>query len=324
VADVFRDYSVSLDECAAILRRASLPGARAVRRIPRGEVNCLFDVELVDGRRVVLKVQVRGPRPEALHREREACSLLAKAGIRGPSVIDTNTSRDLIPSNYSLLSYVPGLDGDAALKEFSSAEQAEVFRWLGRTLGRIHAIDVAGEPTVCALPAGRPAAEWAAMQSRRFEAAHMRHKQHGYLPGRILDDARAFWAERRSLLGRGRRLCLLHGDYQVWNVKLAPPAREIAGVLDLDQVDVGEPEFDFAALECGLLSTRADLREAFRAGYSEIGAGDEVSEARAQAYTLLRHLELMLAYQGPVRYPDGAVSDAGAIARLISPGGPEG
>lgn len=316
----FWTYSVSLDQCRRILCRAGLPPPSSVRRIPRGEVNAVFDLKLADDRHVILKVQARGPRAEALLQERDASRLLARhLGTSVPEIIDLNSERDILAHNYALLTHVQGVDGDAAWLEYPEADQAAAMTSLGETLARFHSCPLPAPADLSALPTGRTPEDWTALQRTWYERAVGEHARRGYLPPGLLTEVRRFWQERAPLLDQSEALCLLHGDWQLWNVKLRPPSTNVAGVLDLDQVDIGHPEFDFAAIETGILSTRPRLRDIFYEGYAGRSLLHSESRRRTELYALLRHLDLMLAYQGPVKFPAGGGSSAEEIARLVTP-----
>jgi aminoglycoside phosphotransferase (APT) family kinase protein len=279
----------------------------------------VFNVELVDGQRLVLKVQARGSRPERLLRERDASQLLARhLGIPVPEIIDLNSARDILAHNYVLLTHVHGVDGDAAWPEYPEAGQAAVMTSLGETLRRFHSCPLPPAGDLSALPTGRTLEDWTALQRTRFERAVGEHARRGYLPPGLLTGVRQFWQERAPLLNQSDALCLLHGDWQLWNVKLRPPSTEVAGVVDLDQVDIGRPGFDLAAMKSSILAERRGLRQAFYEGYAGGRALDEDFHGRIALHTLLRHLELMLAYAGPVRFPGGGSASAGETDRLIT------
>lgn len=318
--DDFHAFSVDLSTCNRLLKRAGLPYARAIFRIPRGEVNAVFDLALADGQRVVLKVQARGPRPHALLRECEACSLLAQSSnVPVPKFINLNTEQDIMPYCYALLTRLPGFDGDVAWHDYSTTDQRTLLHLLGQTLARIHAVDLSCHANLTALPVNRSPADWATIQRARFDAARQQHSTRGYLPPSLLADIRQFWEERAALLDDANSLCLVHGDYQLGNIKLQPPNTVACGVLDLDQADISHPEFDLAAMESSILTERPDLKEAFYHGYAGGRQLDASFHSRVALYALLRYLEVILAYQGPVRFQYGGQSSAESIARLIAP-----
>ncbi len=317
--DSFRDYSVSIEQCSRILKHASLPPPRSIERIQRGEVNACFSVKLEDNRQLILKVQFRRQFPASLLREQEACLRLAQTpGIQVPTVIAVDTAKQTLPLNYSILTALPGDDGDVAWPQFPPDRQRDVFRQLGRTLARIHAANLSCESSPSALPTKRSPEDWLNHQRRAFETLFQNHSQLTYLPPWLLERIKEFWAARWEFMLQCKRVFLLHGDYELRNVKLTPPSHLIAGVFDFDQTDVGHPEFDFSPLNAGVFSSRPDLKDAFYEGYSECAQLAPGYDQRIELYTLLRHLQIMLSYEGPRRSNDGTGSSAEAIARLVA------
>jgi aminoglycoside phosphotransferase (APT) family kinase protein len=313
MSDSFREYQVSVEECNRALSHAGLPPATVVTRIPRGEVNAVFTVTLADERRVILKVQLRPGRPAAhLLREREACDRLRRVTrIPVPEVLALDTTRELLPYGYSVLSYLEGEDAADVFPRLGSEGQRRLFRALGGTLAEIHAVPLPEEET--ALPVRRSAEEWDEAQERAFETAVAWHAGRVFLPAWLLREAEARWAEGTA---GGPELCLLHGDFQPSNVRVSR-RHFITGVCDFDQTDIGRAEFDLAALEMWLPEGRADLREAMYEGYAEVRPVTPALQEGVQRNMLLRHLQSMVAYEGPVRGPHGGGSSAEAIARAV-------
>jgi aminoglycoside phosphotransferase (APT) family kinase protein len=69
-----------------------------------------------------------------------------------------------------------------------------------------------------------------------------------------LDGRRAAWAEalagriEETLAGAGAERVLLHGDLHGWNLVLDPALDRVVGVLDLEEVAMGDHHFDFRYL----------------------------------------------------------------------------
>jgi len=318
LSDWFNEYRVSQDACNRILRRAGLPPAARVERVPRGEVNAVFEVVLADDRRVMLKVQIRPGRPvDHLVREQEMCRLLVcQSRLRVPEVLTVDSAQDLLPHNYSLLSHLPGVDAADVLSELAVEEQRSLFRALGQILAGIHAVPVRPVPAHSALPLSRSSCEWDGLQEHAFRVTMERHRAYGFLPEWQLREAEAAWARTASLRDVPR-LSLLHGDFQPANIKVDPSCSAVLGVYDFDQADVGRPEHDLSALELWVAEDREDLREQFHDGYSEVLPLVSDFTERVRAYALLRGLQLILAYQGPVRWKLGGATPE-MIARLAA------
>ena len=312
----FRGYQVPLDQCNRILQKASLAEAHSVCRFPRGEVSACFALELADESRVVLKVQIRTSAPQLLFAEREACALLCAAGVPVPEVLRVDVSEEVLPHGYSLLTWLPGQDVVDALPGLEPADRRQVVRSLGRRLAQVHAVRrPAADASV--LPWRRTIDKWAAERECEFRKLVREHRLRGFIPRCVLDRAEAAWEKWHQYLGHGH-LCLLHGDGNLANAKVCCSRPEVTGIFDFDQTDVGEAEFDFAPMETWRLEGWEEhLRAEFHAGYREQlpfapGHGD-----RVRAYTLLRDLRIVLAYQGPNRPPYGAGSSTETIQRLI-------
>ncbi len=315
----FWEYRVSPEECNRILNRAGLPPAVAIARIPRGEVNAVFDVSLVDGRRVIFKVQIRPGRPaEHLLREREACDLLRRATrVPVPEVLAVDVSREVLPYRYSLLTFLEGADAVDALGTLTLEDQRLVARSLGRRLAEVHGVTASAWPEP-ALPWRRSRAEWTAMVEEQFRDVVRKHRRRGFVPRPVLEQAEALWEEVRPRLGRGH-FGLLHGDGHLANAKMSASTREIGGLFDFDQTDVGEAEFDLAPMETWRLDGWEEcLREEFYDGYQGARPLAPGHEARVRGYTLLRYLRTLWAYQGPVQHEHGGGVNAEAVARLVT------
>ena len=204
-----RSYRVSLEDCNRILHSALLPEARAVCRCPRGLVSACFVLELTDGSRVVLKVQIRKSDTLLLFREREACALLRTAGVPVPEVLRVDVSRGLLPYCYSLLTWLPGEDVVEALPGLQPAGWRPIVRSLGRILARVHTVT---KPATNAsvLPWGRSVDQWVAERDFEFHELVQQHRRQCFIPGDVLNEVDAAWRKWHQWLGRGH-FCLLHG-----------------------------------------------------------------------------------------------------------------
>jgi aminoglycoside phosphotransferase (APT) family kinase protein len=202
----------------------------------------------VDGKPAVLRRAPSGPLPPGAHdmaREHRVLSALSPAFPLAPDSVALCEDPDVLGAPFQILDYREGrtVRGDD-LSVLAPGEDlaAALCDLLARPLADLHAVD----PDACGLgDLGRPdgfvprnAARWSA---RAAELAKGR-------PESALAADIAGWLEK-ALSGWDRsEVSLLHCDFKLDNMILAPDRLAPVGIVDWDMATRGEPLFDLATL----------------------------------------------------------------------------
>jgi aminoglycoside phosphotransferase (APT) family kinase protein len=217
-----------------------------VRRFPAGFSNLTYLVTVHHehaSRRYVLRRPPRGVPAGVAHdmaREHGMLTALHPLGVPVPRPVAVCPSPDVLGAPFYLMEYVDGLilrgaapadlTGDPALPE----RMAALSRTFVSTLAQLHAVPIAGTPLArLGKPDGyvqRQVQGW----TRRWEASRI-----AKVPTL---DAVAVWLE-------GHRpaecdVALVHNDFKLDNLVLAPETLQIRAILDWEMATVGDPLMD--------------------------------------------------------------------------------
>ena len=219
----------------------------AAERFSGGLANLNYRIS-VDGQPAVLRRAPSGPLPPGAHdmaREHRVLSALSPAFPLAPNSLALCEDPEVLGAPFQILEYRHGrtVRGDdlSALRTGEDLPGA-LCELLARPLADLHAVD----PDACGLgDLGRPegfvarnAARWSA---RAAELAEGR-------PEATLAAEIAAWLDRRlSGWDRGE-VSLLHCDFKLDNMILAPERLAPVGIVDWDMATRGEPLFDLATL----------------------------------------------------------------------------
>jgi aminoglycoside 2''-phosphotransferase len=190
-------------------------------------------------------------------------------------------------------------------------EHERVARQLGEFLSALHAF-----PVDEALAAGVAAAEPPEALVNEVMPALPEH-----LDTQSYGRFSAWWAARQAHPERYEYTPrLLHGDLWCENILLAPDLSHIVGVVDFEQIRVGDPVSEFAALRY----VGDGFIDRVRASYRLAGDLEPYFEERLRAAAILRELDGL---RYALRYPESgeledAVEKVGDVLAMEPPPGP--
>lgn len=298
--------NVTEDELAT-LAAAAFPDVevRQATELTDGWFNAVYDVELADGRETVLKVAPPPTRrlltyeTEMMQGELEFFRRAAEAGCPVPELLHSDTSRELIESDWLFMAKLQGTTIADLAKELPADEVAELRRGLGRDVARLHGAvgDSFGYP----------------YRGSRSRQATWRGSFLAMVDD-VLRDARALevelpWPDVAEIVAAHADALdpvdvprLVHFD--LWDnnafVVERDGARVLEGVIDGERCFYGDPLAEFVGLAVGL---ELDAFPALVAGYEEVAAWpllrDDAARRRLALYKV--YLGLIMFTEGPTR-----------------------
>lgn len=208
-----------------------------------GASNAIYFVAMADREQYVLRVSPIG-QGDLVEQELWALNQARALGVPVPTVVFSDTTQSEYPAPYMIMRRLPGEPAFRAT--LTPQEQSRVLTRLGRHLRTIHSIPIAGFGYLESrdgVYVGRSASWW----SYVWEEGISRQAK---LPPTLLPPSLAASIKRsfehigaESALDRG---VLLHGDYQFKNILVED--NQVTGILDFENLLVGDPVFDFCAL----------------------------------------------------------------------------
>jgi len=207
----------------------------ALKRIGQGQSNLTFLATDADGRRVVLRRPPLGELLASAHdvaREHRILAALDATAVPTPPVVAFTEDPAVTDAPLLAMGFVDGLVIDD-LRDAGRTGGA-----LPRALATIHAVDL-GETGLLDLASHEP---YAARQLRRWR------RQWEGSRTREVPEVTALADRLEAAIPEQRELTLVHGDFHVLNVILAPDAREVRAVLDWELCTLGDPLADVGGL----------------------------------------------------------------------------
>ncbi len=221
---------------------ANLPGFSeplTVRQFKGGQSNPTYLLTTPDARYVLRKKPAGQLLPGAhmIEREYRVIKALAGSDVPVPNVPLLCEDPEIIGTPFYIMDFLEGrVFRDPALPELPASERGAVYRAMGKTLARLHAVDYQavglegfGKPTGYLT---RQIALW----SRQYEAG----KTHD-IPSM---EQLIAWLPKH--VPAGERTAISHGDYRMENLFFHPTRPEVLATLDWELATLGHPFADLA------------------------------------------------------------------------------
>ncbi len=259
-----------------------------VRRFAGGQSNPTYRLDTEHGA-LVLRRKPFGqllPSAHAVDREFRLISALYPTGFPVPRPVALCADEAVVGSMFYVMELVEGeVFWDGELPGLAPTDRRPVYDALVDTLARLHRIPI---EEVGLANFGRPGNYFARQVerwSRQYSAAQTE-------PSAKMDRLMASLA---ASVPAQERVAILHGDYRIDNIVLAPGRPTVAAVLDWELSTLGDPLADFAYLALNWAMPH-DLRRSSLGGLDlralEIPTLDEVTERYCSASGLKRPPQL--------------------------------
>jgi aminoglycoside phosphotransferase (APT) family kinase protein len=218
---------------------AGFAGPVAVSQFKGGQSNPTYLVE-TPLRRYVLRRKPPGkllPSAHAVDREHRVISALHAQGFPVPEPIIYCADDSVAGTAFFLMAHVEGrVFWEPHMPTSNPAERAQVYDAMNATLARLHTFD----PAAIGLADYGRGENYVARQVERWS------KQYRASETVKLDDMERLIAWLPAHLPPPQPARLVHGDYRLDNIILAPDAPVIAAVLDWELSTLGDPLADFS------------------------------------------------------------------------------
>lgn len=257
-----------------------------------GQFATTYRVTLTDGERVVVKTapartdQLLAYEHDLLRAEALVYSLAAsRPALKMPTVLHTDFSRTVLPSDVLVVSHLPGVPLVDAGFEPADPRTARAERDTGAVLAALHGMT----GPAFGYPCGRQASTW----TESFTG----------MVDELLDDA-VRWSVPvpadavRSALSRHAHVladvttpALVHTDLWAGNVFVDPSSGEVVGVIDPERAFWGDPLADLVGIDP---MGREPGTPAVLAGYGPIDVDSPSARVRLDLYRMRLCLVMMI------------------------------
>jgi aminoglycoside phosphotransferase (APT) family kinase protein len=221
--------------------------------------------------------------PEQLRAYARSMDRLRDAGFPTPELLLLEDESDALDGRqFSVLRYAPGEVAAANVRTLSESSRARFFHDLGRTIGRLHAIDLPRstgwrDDAGIAHP-GWPEVVAAGLDDVRAELADLTGEER-----RMIDiAAKRIERDAASLLPAVVEPRLVHRDLHLGNVLMQGDS--VTAVIDFEMVREWDAAYDFVKINTNILTPFPDSTDPFLAGYREQALPDGDFESRVHLY----------------------------------------
>jgi aminoglycoside phosphotransferase (APT) family kinase protein len=210
----------------------------SVEKFKGGQSNPTY--KLGGARDYVLRRRPPGPllpTAHAIDREYRVLSALDRAGYPVPKPYLYCENESVIGSAFYIVSYQQGrVFWNAELAEVPQTDRAAIYGDMNARLAQLHAFDI----NALGLGDFGPTNGYAARNLARWSKV--------YRQSELVDipDMNVLIEQLPTLLPMEERVCLVHGDYGLYNMVISPQGPRIDAVLDWEMATLGDPFVDLA------------------------------------------------------------------------------
>lgn len=322
------------DRLARVLeaRVPGFAGPVAVAQFNGGQSNPTYRLDSPSGS-YALRRKPPGPllpSAHAIEREFRVMDALGRAGFPVPKVYVLVEDVDTIGTAFYLMDRVEGrIFWDPAMPASDPAERAAVYRAMVETIAALHRFD----PAAVGLGDFGKGEGYVARQVGRWSKQYLASRA---APNADMDRLIAWLPEHLPPEAPAR---VVHGDFRLDNLIIAPDRPAVAAVLDWELATLGDPVADFTYHLMTWIMPRLDSGagtgsligvDLAAAGIPDMAAHARAYEA-ATGFSVLDHLDTHLAYnlfrlaailegiRGRVRQGTASNAAAAAMAEAVEP-----
>jgi len=222
--------------------------------------------------------------------------IVSGRGLQVPAVrVVDERAAEVDGRGVTILDYLPGQDGTAAVPALSPTDASRFFQAWGAFVGRMHAIEV---PCFADRLTGDGAAtygSWDAAVRANLERLRSLNALHGTLPASDLDAATSWALEAAAHVSRDVRPAIAHRDLYLANTLVHDDTFQ--GVIDFELAKLWDPVYDFVKLAAWVFTDLPDGWPPFRDGYLQHGPSLPAFTTRLALATVIEVLSGLPAWR---------------------------
>lgn len=260
-----QQYTISNDTIEKILKKYSLGNLKSCVPLTAGLINPAF---LINGR-YVLRVDrsdhLKNVPGHETRFEREAFlyDLLPKKGIPTPQCLGFDSSRELIPEKYIIISYIKGVSLSDGCKYLDKETQQKISFQMGEILKKIHSVfpeDLNGSELF------GTKTEWKKLYEKEFTFYLNEAIKGIYFSPEIEEEIKITYQKfQNQVSDLENALRFVHSDFSASNIQVNN--EKIVGIFDFEWSHIGDPLWDLQKLPINFQLGDGFSRENFLKGY---------------------------------------------------------
>ena len=278
-----QQYTISNDKIEKILTKYNLGVLKSFVPIKAGLINPAFLINdsyvlMIDKSEHLKNVQGHDIRFE---REAFLYDLLPKRGVPTPKCLGFDSSLEIIPEKYIIVSYISGVSLSDGFKNLGKEIQQKLSFQMGEIIRKIH--NVTSEDLNGSVLFG-PKTGWKKLYEKEFTFYLEEAIKGKYFSSEVEEEIKKTFQQFQNLISDlENELRLVHSDFSVSNIQIN--GGEIVGIFDFEWSHISDPLWDLQKLPINFQMGDGFSREIFLKGYGiENLAEGELT--RIKMYTL--------------------------------------
>src|SRR3989344_2807420 len=278
-----QQYSISNDKIEKILTKYNLGVLKSYVPIKAGLINPAFLINDLYVLRIDKSEHLKNVQGHETRFEREAFlyDLLPKRGILTPQCLGFDSSREIIPEKYIIVSYIPGVSLSDGFKNLDKEIQQKLSFQMGEIIRKIHSVipdDLNGSELF------GPKTGWKKRYEKEFTFYLEEATKGKYFSPEIEEEIKkTFQRFQNQISDLEDDLRLVHSDFSASNIQINDG--KIVGIFDFEWSHIGDPLWDLQKLLINFQLGDGFGRESFLKGYG-MENPTEGEQTRIKIYTL--------------------------------------
>lgn len=278
-----QQYSINNETIQKILNKHNLGKIKSTASIKAGLINPAFLINDSYVLRIDKSDHLKNVQGHDTRFEREAFlyDLLPKKDIPTPLCLGFDSSREIIPEKYIIVSYIPGISLSEGFKNLDKETRQKLSFQMGEVIRKIHSVvpdDLKGSKLF------GPKTNWKKLYEKEFTFYLEEALKGKYFSSEIEEKIGKTYKEFQNQVSNLENdLRLVHSDFSASNIQIND--RKIVGIFDFEWSHIGDPLWDLQKLPINFQLGDCFSRESFLKGY---GMEDPTAEEliRIKLYTL--------------------------------------
>ena len=279
-----KQYPIDSDTIIKILHRHNLGELKSFNPIKAGLINPAFLINDSYVLRIDKSEHLKNVPGHETRFEREAFlyKLLPQKGVPTPTCLGFDSSGEIIPEKYIIVSYIKGNSLSNGFKNCNKKTKQILSFQMGQLLKKIH--DVLPEELSGSSNLFGHSTDWKKRYEKEFSIYLNTAIKDKYFNWRVEREIKeTFEKFQRQIPNLSNKLRLVHGDFSAGNIQI--DNGKIVGVFDFEWSHIGDPLWDLQKLPINFQLRDGFSREDFLKGYG-LEHPTEEEQIRIKMYCL--------------------------------------
>jgi aminoglycoside phosphotransferase (APT) family kinase protein len=268
-----QQYLIDNDTIIRILHKYNLGELKDFNPIKAGFINPAFLINDKYVLRIDKSDHLKNVRGHDTRFEREAFlyDLLPKKGIPTPQCLGFDSSYEIIPEKYIIISYIPGVSLSDGFKNLDKEVQQKLSFQMGEIIRKIHNVT---PKDLNESELFGPKTGWKKLYEKEFTFYLNEATKGKYFSQQVEEEIKKAFQQFKNLISDlENEFRLVHSDFSVSNIQIN--GGEIVGIFDFEWSHIGDPLWDLQKFPINFQLGDGFSRKDFLKGYGKKNSTEE-------------------------------------------------